>query len=178
MPNGYSKAAARLTEALALRQAPVAITFADTLPAGVNEQAPRVAAGCRFWQDAADSTFATTALDHSLCAIGIYTHNLQPPSAQAETDLADAIKVFADLGYVRPEDLASIPVLKSRFKYVIYSPLANATLAPDVVLLFVNASQTLILSEATQQAEGQNAPAMGRPACAVFRKSSTRDARR
>jgi uncharacterized protein (DUF169 family) len=35
------------------------------------------------------------------------------------------------------------------------------------VLLFVNANQTLILSEATQQVENQNAPAMGRPACAI-----------
>jgi uncharacterized protein (DUF169 family) len=39
--------------------------------------------------------------------------------------------------------------------------------APDIVLLFVNSNQTLILSEATQQVESQVAPAMGRPACAV-----------
>ena len=38
---------------------------------------------------------------------------------------------------------------------------------PDVVLLFVNANQALILTEATQQVENQNAPAMGRPACAI-----------
>jgi uncharacterized protein (DUF169 family) len=31
----------------------------------------------------------------------------------------------------------------------------------------VNATQTLILSEAASQVEKQNAPAMGRPACAV-----------
>ena len=36
-----------------------------------------------------------------------------------------------------------------------------------MVLLFADAAQTLILSEATQQVEGGNAPAMGRPACAV-----------
>jgi len=34
-------------------------------------------------------------------------------------------------------------------------------------LLFADAAQALILSEATQQVEGGNAPAMGRPACAV-----------
>ncbi len=37
-----------------------------------------------------------------------------------------------------------------------------------MVLLFVNARQTLILSEATQQVEDQNPLAMGRPACAVI----------
>jgi uncharacterized protein (DUF169 family) len=45
--------------------------------------------------------------------------------------------------------------------------LAESPLPPDVVLLFVDANQTLILSEATQQVENQNAPAMGRPACAI-----------
>jgi uncharacterized protein (DUF169 family) len=81
--------------------------------------------------------------------------------------LADALKVFADLGYVRPEDLAMIPVLQSRPRYVIYGPLAETPLPPDIVILFVNANQSLILSEATQQVENRMPPAMGRPACAV-----------
>jgi uncharacterized protein (DUF169 family) len=79
----------------------------------------------------------------------------------------DALKVFGELDYVRAEDLALIPVLASQPRYVVYAPLADSPLPPDVVLLFVNANQTLILSEATQQVENQNAPAMGRPACAI-----------
>jgi uncharacterized protein (DUF169 family) len=38
---------------------------------------------------------------------------------------------------------------------------------PSVVLLFVHAGQTLVLSEASQQVEAGLPPAMGRPACAV-----------
>ena len=79
----------------------------------------------------------------------------------------DAIKVFGDLDYVRQEDLPLIPVLAARPRHVLYSPLAETPLRPDVVIVFANASQTLILSEAVRQAEGGNAPAMGRPACAV-----------
>ena len=79
----------------------------------------------------------------------------------------DALKVFGDLDYVRPADLASIPVLASQPAYVVYAPLASSSLPPDVVLLFVNPSQILILSEATQQVDNLNPPAMGRPACAV-----------
>jgi uncharacterized protein (DUF169 family) len=60
-----------------------------------------------------------------------------------------------------------IPVLESQPAYVVYAPLADSPLPPDVVLLFVNANQTLILSEATQQVENQNPPAMGTPACAI-----------
>jgi uncharacterized protein (DUF169 family) len=85
----------------------------------------------------------------------------------AETDLGDALKVFGDLGYVRPEDIPLIPVLKQRAKVIVYGPLAKVPLTPDVVLLFVTADQTLILSEASQQMENGLPPAMGRPACAI-----------
>ncbi len=162
----YAKIAEILTDCLDLRQSPVAICFADSVPNGVGEHAGRVPAGCRFWEDAATATFATSAADHELCAIGVYTHHLQPSPAQ-QTDLMDALKVFGQLSYVREEDLPLIPVLQTQPEHVIYSPLADAQLPPDIVLLFVNANQTLILSEATQQVENQNAPAMGRPACAI-----------
>ncbi len=68
--------------------------------------------------------FATSASDHSLCAIGVYTHNLQTSPAQ-QADLMDALGVFGELDYVTPADLALIPVLGSRPKHVVYSPLAE-----------------------------------------------------
>jgi len=162
----YARVSSEIAEALKLSKPPVAICFSETLPAGLSAPASQVPAGCRFWQDATSNSFATTAADHSLCAIGMYTHNLEKSPVQ-QTDLMDAMKVFGDLGYVRPEDLPLIPVLQSQPRYVIYSPLASTPLAPDVVFLFADAAQALILSEATQQVEGDNAPAMGRPACAV-----------
>ena len=60
-----------------------------------------------------------------------------------------------------------IPVLERAGKVVVYGPLASTPLAPDVVLLFVRADQTLILSEASQQLENGLPPALGRPACGV-----------
>src|SRR6202789_1436359 len=128
-----SQLAAILAASLDLQQPPVAIAFTDTVPAGVKSHAGRVPAGCRFWEDGAATAFATTASDHNLCAIGVYTHNLQTSPAQ-QTDLMDALKVFGELDYVRPEDLALIPVLESRPRYITYAPLAQAPLPPDVVL--------------------------------------------
>jgi uncharacterized protein (DUF169 family) len=166
-PTNYSELAKRLGACLKLRQAPVAVSFSAAIPPGMKTPARRVPAGCRFWQDAADASFATSAADHDLCAIGVHTHNLQASPAQQQ-DLLDALKVFADLSYVRPEDVAAIPVLRSQPQTVSYSPLASCTLAPEVVVLFVDASQVLLLSEATQQIDNRNPPAMGRPACAVI----------
>jgi len=155
-----------LTSALTLTQPPVAVSVVEVPPAGVPMFAGRVPAGCRFWQEAATRTFVTAPKDHDLCAIGTFTHNL-PGTPAHEVDRSDALKVFADLGYVRPEDIPSIPVLARRSAYVVYGPLAEAPVTPDVVLLFVRAEQTLILSEASQSLEGGLPPAMGRPACAI-----------
>lgn len=158
--------ARKLTDTLNLSVPPIAICFADKIPAGVSNWTGRVPAGCRFWQEAANEVFATTPADHGLCSIGMYTHNLETTEAE-NIDRGDSLKVFADLGYVREQDLASIPVLERRSAYVIYGPLARIPLVPDVVLLFGKASQMLILSEASQQVEGGLAPAMGRPACGI-----------
>jgi uncharacterized protein (DUF169 family) len=162
----YANVSSDIMGALKLKNPPIAICFADTVPAGFDAPTKRAPAGCHFWEGATKASFATSAEDHSLCAIGVYTHNLEPSPAQ-QADLMDAIKVFGDLGYVRPEDLPLIPVLQSKPRHVLYSPLGSTLLTPDVVLLFADAAQVLILSEATQQVEGGNAPAMGRPACAI-----------
>lgn len=161
-----AKLAQTLTESLHLSQAPIAVSFADRVPEGIPAFERTVPAGCRFWQEAATRVFATVSSQHDLCSIGVYTHNLESTPAQ-QKDLGDALKVFGDLGYVRPEDIPLIPVLKNQTRVVVYGPLGQMPLPADVVLLFVKADQTLILSEASQQLEGGLPPAMGRPACGV-----------
>jgi uncharacterized protein (DUF169 family) len=163
----YREAAQSLTDSLKLTQPPVAVSLNGSLPPGVAEWTGHSPAGCRFWQEAGTRVFATSASDHNLCSIGLYTHNLEMTDA-AGKDLGDALKVFNDLGYVREQDVPQIPVLASKPKYVVYGPLAEIPVTPDVVLLFVRADQTLILSEASQQIESGLPPAMGRPACAVI----------
>lgn len=162
----YSEIARSLSQSLKLTQAPVAVCLTGEVPAGVAVWSGNTPAGCRFWQEATSRVFATSAQDHEHCAIGQYTHGLDMSPAAA-TDLQDALKVMADLTYVREEDVAGIPVMQSKARHVVYGPLADIPVAPDVVLLFVRADQTLILSEASQQLEGGLPPAMGRPACAV-----------
>jgi uncharacterized protein (DUF169 family) len=167
----FASFAKTLTESLNLTQSPIAVAFAEHVPEGVKTYSGTVPAGCRFWQEAATQVFATVPQQHDLCSIGMYTHHLEDgPGVQV--DLQDALKVFGDLGYVRTEDMPFIPVLelpsKKAAKVVVYGPLASIPVQPDVVLLFVQADQTLILSEASQQLENGLPPAMGRPACGVI----------
>ena len=163
----YASTAESLTNALHLGWPPIAVCLADSVPDGVPHYAgPRLPAGCVFWQKASKGAFATSANDHNLCAIGMHTHNLETGRSE-DTDREDALKVFSDLGYLRPEQIPSIPVLAKRPKHIIYAPLANSPLPPDVVLLFVEADQALVLSEASQALDAGMPPAMGRPACGV-----------
>jgi uncharacterized protein (DUF169 family) len=162
----FESTAAALTKALQLTQPPVAVAFAEAVPAGVEAYRGSAPGGCRFWQEAMTRVFATVPRDHELCSIGVYTHHLD--GARTQDDLRDALKVFGDLGYVRPEDMPFIPVLQREAKVVVYGPLGAMPVAPDVVLLFVKSDQMLILAEAAQQMENGLPPAMGRPACAVI----------
>src|SRR6185312_8917569 len=156
-----------LVEALSLALPPVAVSFVDEIPAGVPAHRGNAPAGCAFWQEGAAGAFAPSPSDHALCSVGMYTHNLARTPAE-DAELGAALEVFAKLGYVRAEDVPRIPVLMNRPKHVVYAPLASTPAAPDVVLLFVRPSQTLILAEAAEQVDGGLAPSMGRPACAVI----------
>ena len=166
MPS-YSGIAHSLSESLRLTQPAVAVCLTQEVPDGIESWSGHIPAGCRFWQEAGERVFATSAGDHAHCSIGQYTHSLDM-NAASQTDMQDALMVFGSLTYVREEDIATIPVLASKPRYVIYGPLAKIPIDPDVVLLFVRADQTLILSEASHQLEGGLPPAMGRPACAII----------
>ncbi len=163
----YATIAKTLTEALNLRVPPIAICLTDTPPAGVAAHSGPATAGCFFWEEGSQKSFSTSVADHQNCVVGMYTHHMPISTPEQEADLNDCLKVFGDLGYVRPEDLPNIPVLQKEPKHVVYSPLAEAPAQPDVVLLLADAQQGLILTEAAQQAEAGVPPVLGRPACAV-----------
>jgi uncharacterized protein (DUF169 family) len=165
--NKYTKLAEDLISSLELTLPPIAVSFADVAPANVPFYDGVVPAGCVFWQQAATRTFVTSTKDHELCPIGVHTHHLAEPARLHQTELAEALKAMSDLDYVRPEEVAAIPVIKRDVKHVTYGPLAEFPLDPDVVLLFTHARQGLILSEAVARVDNGMAPAMGRPACAV-----------
>src|SRR5689334_3829435 len=107
----YRTLADELTAALQLKMPPVAVAFCDYLPAGLAPFDGAVPAGCAFWEKAAAGAFATSAQDHALCAIGVHTHNL-PHTPVTESELKDAVQAMTGLDYVRPEEIAALPVAR------------------------------------------------------------------
>ncbi|MDE0631603.1 MAG: DUF169 domain-containing protein [Caldilineaceae bacterium] len=165
--SNFTTQAEQLNESLQLSLPPVAIAFADDLPAGIPSYEDVAPAGCYFWQEASQKVFSTSAKDHELCAIGVHTHNLEGASAAQQDELMTALEAMQGLDYVREEEVAAIPVLRQPVRHTVYGPLADFPLDADVVLLFAHAQQSLILTEAAARVDDGVPPAMGRPACAV-----------
>jgi uncharacterized protein (DUF169 family) len=166
--NPFEEIAQSLTDCLELRTPPVAVCLTDTPPAGVSASSQPAPAGCSFWERGAKGAFATSPKDHENCSVGMYTHHMPLNTPSREKNLNDSLKVFADLGYVRPEDIPGIATLKQEPKYVVYAPLSSTPMPPSVVLLFANSRQGLAITEAIQQVDSGVPPAMGRPACAAI----------
>lgn len=160
--------AQRLEQALGLTTPPVAVTFSDAAPANADTPSTPVPAGCSFWELGAHKTLATRAEDHQHCSIGIHTHALADAPASQQQELEAALGAMQGLDYVRPEEVAALPVMSSPSKHVVYGPLRDATRLPSVVLLFAHSSQGLVLSEALTRVDGEVPAAMGRPACALI----------
>ena len=160
--------AALLNSALGLTLPPIAVSFCEAVPDGVPEFEGSVPAGCVFWEEAARRTFATSAPHHALCSIGIHTMNLSQAPASQPDELQAALQAMMGLDYVREEEVAAIPVLQREVGYALYGPLAEFPVEPNVVLLFADARQGLVLSESLGRVDGGVPAAMGRPACAAL----------
>ncbi|MBL4820947.1 MAG: DUF169 domain-containing protein [Gammaproteobacteria bacterium] len=164
----YKEQAQKIHESLSLTMAPIGVSFCDEIPGNAPIFEGTVAAGCEFWEKASSSLFVTSANDHQLCSIGVYTHNLANAPATQEHELITTLNVMTGLDYVREEEVQSIPTVKNQWSYVVYGPLSDFPIQPDVVLLFAHAWQGLIISEATERIDNNTPLAMGRPACAVI----------
>lgn len=145
---------------------PVAVAFLDAEPAGVKKFEGTQPSGCSFWRLAAEGrTFYTIPENHFNCAVGAYTHNIAlSPEREKETE--QTLQMLFDLGYVKPEEVPQIPRLLTAPNSIVYSPLADAPVDPDVVLFRLRPAAAMLLEEAAGRAGlGRGAPALGRPTC-------------
>ena len=106
--NNYPAIADMLTDALDLRQSPVAICFTETIPPGVKSHTGRVPAGCRFWQDGAAGPFATSE-DAAEQRSGPGSHrgvNNAGSASPARLDRAFDVDFLAGRGIVKLDELS------------------------------------------------------------------------
>jgi len=162
----YRTVERQLSGALGLQRRPVAVAFRSTPPPGVARFSGVEPSGCSFWRLAmSEKTFYTVPADHHNCPIGSYTHNITPPAERAG-ELEQTLGLMADLGYLRMEEVPGIPRLPTTPGAVVYAPLGDTPVDPDVVLVAGRPGRVMLLQEAALRA-GIAAPALllGRPTC-------------
>ena len=142
------------------------MTFRETPPAGVPQFTGVEPSGCSFWRLAAGGmTFYTIPSDHYNCAIGSYTHNIPLPPERAQ-ELDQILTFMTGLGYVRMEEIPAIPRLPQTPQVMIYAPLGDSPLDPDVVLFAGLPKGLMLLQEAAVRAGiGAQVPFRARPTC-------------
>jgi len=164
----------RFSEALALRRRPVAVAFRDTAPSDVPAFAGREPSGCSFWRLAMDGrVFYTVPSDHYNCAIGSHTHAIALPVDRAH-ELGRMLELMADIGYIRMHEVPGLPRLSRAPGVVVYAPLADTPVDPDVVIFAGRPGRIMLLQEAAAPAGvSVLAPLRGRPTCAALPASLT-----
>jgi len=157
MSTDWSALSATISDALRLGPPPIAITFAAEAPAGVpafdaplsapadDGRSGRVPAGCVFWMKGADRTFSTVAEDHGNCSVGSVTHGFKTlDEVSGNSDVATLL----ESGWVTMDVVPQIPVVTEKPGAVVYGPLSETPVDPDVVLLRVNGKQLMTISDA------------------------------
>jgi uncharacterized protein (DUF169 family) len=162
----YGSMERRFAEVLGLERRPVAVAFLKTAPAGVAKFAGAVPAGCSFWRLAADGrAFYTVPGDHYNCPIGSYTHNIALPPERAP-ELEQTLSLMGTLGYVKMEEVPGIPRLPEAPGAVVYAPLGETPVEPDVAIFAGRPARLMLLGEAALGAGvSANAPLLPRPTC-------------
>jgi uncharacterized protein (DUF169 family) len=156
----------KISAAVKLPRRPVAVSFLEAAPVDVKKFEGTEPSGCSFWRLAASGrVFYTVPESHFNCAVGAYTHNIAlSPEREKETE--QTLKMMFDLGYVKPEEVPQIPRLARTPAAIVYAPLGETPVAPDVVLFASKPSGAMLLNEAANRAGvGGGAPALGRPTC-------------
>jgi uncharacterized protein (DUF169 family) len=166
MTNDYRQLEQQLAQHLGTTRRPIAITFSAGVPAGIEKFSGTEPSGCSFWRLAgAGRVFYTVPGDHANCAIGAYTHAIPLPAGRTE-ELEQTLAFMSGLGYVRLDEVPAIPRLSETPRAVVYAPLGDTPLDPDVVLVAGRPGRVMLLQEAALRARvAAPAPLLARPTC-------------
>jgi uncharacterized protein (DUF169 family) len=173
----YESHAQQLTDLLGLATPPVALAFVEAQPAGVERTSRHVPSACTFWRQAEQGVFYAEAPEHAECPVGVLTMGFALTKEQ-EPGAMQLIQTMCDLSYLSMDEVAALPKVSKPHQGIVYGPLAELPVEPDVVLLIVNAYQSMLIAEAADALKLGN-PAgqasFGRPACSVIPRAMDAD---
>lgn len=165
----HASTAHRLSDLLSLRHPPIALAFVDEAPDGVTQASAPVPSACTFWRRAEHGTFYAAADQHFNCPVGSMVMGFELPAAINE-QLGGLVQSMCDAKYLSMDEAAKIPSVARHSAGIVYGPLSEFPLDPDLVVMWVDVAQAMLYSEAAGRAAWTNAPmeVSGRPGCAAL----------
>jgi uncharacterized protein (DUF169 family) len=155
----------KLTQVLGGSHRPIAITFLDAAPKGVEKFEGSQPSSCSFWRLASSGkSFYTVPGDHQNCPIGGYTHNVLQPERMPE--LQQVLELMGSIGYIRMEEVGGVFHMDRSPAAILYAPLGETPVDPSVMIASGKPSRVMLVAEAaTRAGEMSNLPLLGRPTC-------------
>lgn len=158
-----------LQNEISLEKPPIGLAFVDSQPFGVTRTSKVVPSSCAFWHEAESGVFYAAAEDHYNCTLGTMVMGFELPEEQMNT-LMGEVGMMCEMEYVREEEIPNVPKVEKQSGGIVYGPLAELLVDPDVVLLWVKPSQAMVVNETAGQMNWAASPAgvYGRPGCAAI----------
>jgi uncharacterized protein (DUF169 family) len=166
----------RVTEALALDTPAVALTFTDEPPESAGGPDRAVPSACSFWRLAERGVFYAPAEAHFNCPVGAMVMGFPLTDAVQET-LGGLVTMMSGSGYLGADEAGQIPAVQHPARGVLYGPLADLPVPPEIVLLWLTPRQAMLYNEAAGTASwsGGSPLTTGRPGCAALPAALARD---
>ncbi|MEO5657768.1 MAG: DUF169 domain-containing protein [Nitrospiria bacterium] len=155
---------------LKLTRRPVALARVSAVPSGVTVFEGIAPSACSFWRHAEQGLFVARDTDHMNCPIGAMTMGFDL-TAEAKAKLEGGLTLMTEVGYIDPKEAEHLPSLGPGDALVLYGPLADFPIAPDLALLWITPAQAMLLREATGDVAWKadvSSNVFGRPSCAAL----------
>lgn len=162
-----TETADRIATLLELELPPIALAFVDEPPDGVEATDAVVPSACAFWRKAEEGVFYAPAEAHFGCPIGAMVMGFELTD-EVQANLGGAVEMMCEVAYIGADEPAQIPSVKKGKAGIVYGPLSEFPLEPDVAIVWVAPRQAMLVSEAAGSSrwmEAASRTVFGRPAC-------------
>jgi uncharacterized protein (DUF169 family) len=158
----------QLKTLLQLTHDPVGVSGAsdsDPITAGL---APAPSA-CRLWRRAETARFTADAKSHTNCKVGAHVMGFSLAGEDMQA-LGALVQTMTGVSYIMPEEVPALPRLPEHQAWH-YTPLSAASATPELVLIWIDGRQVMLIQEAMGSAHwksGKGLRTTGRPACGAL----------
>ncbi len=146
------------------------MALVDDQPQGVESFEGDVPSFCTFWRMAEKKAFYAPADKHFNCPIGAMVLGFEMPK-EVQEELGGLVKKMCECSYLSEDEPANIPTITEKKAGVVYGPLKDFPVEPQLILMWLKPSQAMIYNEVLgccKWSGSMQSMALGRPACAVI----------